>query len=248
MNRTSSLALGNELLERLPADVCARLRHDLQEVELPVGKVLYESYARQHSMFFPRSGIVSLLFVLQNGDTSEIAMVGREGVVGMSLIVDSQSTPSRAVVQVAGEALMLPGEAVEREFGRNGRFHFAVLRYGQALLAQMAQTGVCNRHHTVERQLCRWLLMSLDRLGPVDLKMTQEQIAHLLGVRRGGITEAAKKLQTDGVIDYSRGTIRVITATNCSPEPASATAWSAASTSDCWAAARRFRTRPNAGP
>jgi CRP-like cAMP-binding protein len=148
--------------------------------------------------------------MLENGDTSEIAMVGSEGIIGVALLVDSQSTPSRAVVQVAGDALVLSSDAVEREFMRNGAFQFAILRYSQALLAQMAQAAVCNRHHTVERQLCRWLLMSLDRTGPVDLKMTQEQISNLLGVRREGVTEAAKKLQGDGMIDYSRGTIRVL--------------------------------------
>jgi CRP-like cAMP-binding protein len=210
MTKTSPPALGNGLLAGLPADVCARLRKDLQPVELPVGKVLFEAYVKQHTMYFPRSGLVSLLFVLENGHTSEVAMVGSEGVVGMSLLVDSQSTPTRAVVQVAGDALALNADAVEREFGRNGKFQYTVLRYGQALLAQMAQTSVCNRHHTVDRQLCRWLLMSRDRVGPGELKLTQEQIANLLGVRREGVTESAKRLQSDGVIDYSRGTIRIL--------------------------------------
>ena len=209
MNGTTPPGLGNGLLDCLPADARARLRDDLQPADLPVGKVLFESYVKQHTMYFPRGGIVSLLFVLENGDTSEVAMVGREGAVGMSLLVDSQSTPSRAVVQVAGDALTLTAEAVEREFTRNGRFQFVLLRYAQALLAQMAQSAVCNRHHTVDRQLCRWLLMSRDRIGAGDLKMTHEQIAALLGVRREGVTEAAKRLQVDGVISYSRGTIRV---------------------------------------
>lgn len=212
MNKTSPLALGNGLLASLPADVCARLRKDLQPVELPVGKVLFEAYVKQHTMYFPRSGIVSMLFVLENGRTNEVAMVGNKGAIGMSLLVDSQSTPTRAVVQVAGEALALGADAVDQEFSRNGRFQYMLLRYGQALLAQMAQASVCNRHHTIDRQLCRWLLMSRDRVGSGEIKMTHEQISSLLGVRREGVTESAKRLQSDGVIDYSRGTIRILDA------------------------------------
>jgi CRP-like cAMP-binding protein len=199
----------NGMLAHLPADVCARLQPLLQLVELPVGKVVYESHTPQNAMYFPRSGLVSLLYVLENGDTTEIAMVGREGIIGVALLVDGQSTPTRAVVQVAGEALMLKTEDVEREFRRGGEFQFALLRYTQALLTQMAQTAVCNRHHTVEKQLCRWLLLGSDRIGDDTIKMTQEQIASLLGVRREGVTEAAGKLQAAEVIAYSRGSIRI---------------------------------------
>ena len=179
-------------------------------MELPAGKVLFEANAHQHSMYFLRSGLVSLLYVVENGDTSEIAMVGREGVVGMAILVDSHSTPTRAVTQIAGEALLLPGEAVNQEFSRGGEFQFVLLRYTQALLAQMSQSSVCNRHHTVEKQLSRWLLSCQDRIGPMELKMTQEQIANLLGVRREGVTEAARKLHDAEVIDYSRGTIHIL--------------------------------------
>lgn len=199
----------NGLLARLPEQVCQRLEEDLQTIDLAVGKVLYEANAQQHTMLFPRSGMVSLQYMLENGQTSEIAMVGREGVVGVALLVDSHSTPTRAVVQVAGEALALRSEAVDREFKRGGEFQYAILRYTQALLTQMAQAAVCNRHHTVEKQLCRWLLQLDDRILGGALHMTQEQIARVLGVRREGITEAAKRLQDAGVLEYSRGTIRI---------------------------------------
>ncbi len=209
MRDPASSMAHNGLLARLPEHVCQRLEEDLQTIDLAVGKVLYESNAQQHAMLFPRSGMVSLQYMLENGQTSEIAMVGREGVVGVALLVDSHSTPTRAVVQVAGEALALKSEAVDREFKRGGEFQYAVLRYTQALLTQMAQAAVCNRHHTVEKQLCRWLLQLDDRILGGALHMTQEQIARLLGVRREGITEAAKRLQDAGVLEYSRGTIRI---------------------------------------
>ena len=179
-------------------------------VDLPVGKVLYEAQANQHFMYFPRSGIVSLLHVMANGDTTEIAMVGHEGAVGMAVLVDSQSTPSSAVVEVAGEALVLHADVVEREFKRGGEFQFQLLRYMQVLLAQMAQTAVCNRHHSVEKQLCRWLLLCLERIESDELQVTQELIATKLGVRREGVTEAAGRLQEAGLIKYSRGKIRVV--------------------------------------
>jgi CRP-like cAMP-binding protein len=200
----------NGLLAKLPAAVCARLTSDLRLVQLPVGKVLYESGAQQEHIYFPRSGIVSLLYVLENGDAGEIAMVGNEGLVGTAVLVDSQSTPSRAVVQIAGEALALGADAVDREFKLGGEFQFVLLRYTQALIAQMAQTAICNRHHPIEKQLCRWLLLCLDRLEADELNLTQEAIANLLGVRREGITEAAGRLQEAGLIRYSRGNIRVL--------------------------------------
>ena len=161
-------------------------------------------------MYFPRSGIVSLLHVMASGDTTEIAMVGHEGAVGMAVLVDAQSTPSSAVVEVAGEALVLQADMVEREFMRGGEFQFQLLRYMQVLLAQMAQTAVCNRHHSVEKQLCRWLLLCLRRIESDELQVTQELIATKLGVRREGVTEAAGRLQEAGLIKYSRGRIRVL--------------------------------------
>jgi CRP-like cAMP-binding protein len=200
----------NGLLAKLPAAVCARLTPDLRPVILPIGKVIYEAKAQQDQIYFLRSGIVSLLNVLENGDAAEIAMVGNEGIVGTAVLVDSQSTPSRAVVQVAGEALVLGAEAVDREFKRGGEFQFVLLRYTQALIAQMAQTAICNRHHPIEKQLCRWLLLCLDRLQAEEVNLTQEAIANLLGVRREGVTEAAGRLQEAGLIRYSRGNIRVV--------------------------------------
>lgn len=197
----------NGLLDDLPPDVCGRLSPDLHLVELPVGKMLYESHAQQHLMYFPRSGIVSLLHVTKGGESAEIAMVGNEGMIGTALLVDSRSTPSTAVVQAAGEALALKADAVGREFKRNGAFQFAVLRYTQAVIAQMAQMAICNRHHTVEQQLSRRLLLCVDRLGSDELRMTQEAIASMLGVRREGVTEAAGRLQEAGLIRYSRGRI-----------------------------------------
>lgn len=210
MTKIEKLHPVNGLLATLPADVCERLRPDLQVVELTAGKVLFESKAKQHAMYFFRSGLVSLVYAVESGDTNEIAMVGREGMVGVALLVDGGSTPTQAVVQIAGEALMLKAEAVTAEFSRGTEFQFVLLRYTQALLAQMAQMSVCNRHHTVEKQLARWLLSCADRIGPIELRMTQGHIADLLGVRREGVTEAARKLQEAGAIDYSRGVIRIV--------------------------------------
>jgi CRP-like cAMP-binding protein len=200
----------NRLLEDLSADACRHLRDELHLIDLIPGKVVYEAGAAQNTMYFPRTGIISLLYVLENGSTSEIAMVGNEGMVGVALLVDSHSTPTRAVVQAAGTAYALRAEIVNREFKRGAEFQFIVLRYTQALLTQMAQTAVCNRHHTVDRQLSRWLLQADDRVSAGEIRMTQEQIAHLLGVRREGITEAARRLQDDGCIRYSRGVIQVL--------------------------------------
>lgn len=203
-------APNNGLLQDLPEDSCARLGDELQLVELPAGKVLHEAGAPQQTLYFPREGIVSLMYALENGDTSEIAMVGNEGVVGIGLVAGARSVPLRAVVQVGGEALALRSEVAIREFQRGGAFQHILLRYMQALLTQTAMTGVCNRHHTVDRQLSRWLLLVNDRIGSTEIKMTQEQIARLLGVRREGITEAARRLQEEGCIRYSRGLIQVV--------------------------------------
>ncbi|NYZ63301.1 Crp/Fnr family transcriptional regulator [Luteimonas deserti] len=210
MKKKAPWAPNNGLLQDLPEEICDRLGGELQLVELPAGKVLHESGAPQSQMFFPREGIVSLMYALESGDTSEIAMVGNEGVVGIGLIAGARSVPVRAVVQVGGEALALRAESAVREFQRGGAFQAILLRYMQALFMQTAMTGVCNRHHTVDRQLSRWLLLVNDRIGSAEIKMTQEQIAHLLGVRREGITEAARRLQDDGCIRYSRGLIQVL--------------------------------------
>lgn len=210
MNRSTPWTPSNGLLDKLSAEACARLRPHLQLVDVPAGKVLFEANVQQHHMYFPRSGIVSLMYAMDNGDSSEIAMVGHEGMVGTALLVDAQTMPARAVVQVAGEAYCLKAELVEREFRRGGEFQFVLLRYMQVLLAQIAQIVVCNRHHAMEKQLCRWLLLCLDRVATNELNMTQELIASRLGVRREGITEAAGRLQDAGLIKYSRGKIRVL--------------------------------------
>lgn len=210
MKKKAPWAPHNGLLQDLPEDICDRLGHELQLVDMPAGRVLHEAGAVQSTLFFPREGIVSLTYALENGDTSEIAMVGNEGVVGSGLMSGARTVPLRAVVQVGGEALALRAETANREFQRGGAFQEILLRFMQALLTQTAITGVCNRHHTVDRQLSRWLLLVNDRIGSTEIKMTQEQIAHLLGVRREGITEAARRLQDDGCIRYSRGLIQVV--------------------------------------
>ncbi|BCT93591.1 Crp/Fnr family transcriptional regulator [Lysobacter helvus] len=200
----------NGLLDKLPAGVCARLAPHLQLQELPVGKVLYEAGAAQNHMYFPRTGVISLLYSLESGDTTEVGMVGNEGVVGAALVVDSHSTPAHAVVQMGGQALCLKADVVIREFNRGEEFQILILRYTQVLLAQMAQNAVCNRYHNVEKQLCRWLLLYMDRMQSDHLAVTQETIAARLGVRREGVTEAAGRLQQAGVIQYARGRIRIL--------------------------------------
>jgi CRP-like cAMP-binding protein len=196
---------GNRLLAGLAPEIRARLKEEFVTVEMPVGKLLFEPDSVQAYVYFPLSGLVSLLAVLENGDTGEVAMVGKEGLVGVSLLVDSQSTPTRAVVQVAGEALALRAETMSHEFRLAGGFQMAMLRYTQALIAQITQVSMCTRRHTVERQLCRWLLLAFDRVEDGELTITHEAIAHLIGVRREGVTEAAGRLQSAGLIRYSRG-------------------------------------------
>ncbi len=200
----------NRLLDDLPDDVCERLTSELRLVDLPTGKVLYESHAHQSHMYFPRTCLVTLLYDTEDGASGAIALVGNEGLVGTALLVDGHRTPTRAVVQVGGKALTLTSEAVQREFSRGNAFQVAVLRYIQALIAHMAQTAICNRHHPVEKQLCRWLLACADRLGADELLLTQETLASMLGVRREGITEAAGRLQEASLIQYSRGRIQII--------------------------------------
>ena len=199
----------NELLAALaPAD-WARWLPQLEAVKLPLGDVLYESGATLSHVYFPTTAIVSLLYVMENGASAEIAVVGNEGLVGISLFMGGESTPSRAVVQSAGDGFRMPAQDIKKEFKRAAVLHL-LLRYTQALITQMSQTAVCNRHHSLDQQLCRWLLLSLDRLQGNELVMTQELIANMLGVRREGVTEGALKLQAAGFIKYSRGRITVL--------------------------------------
>ena len=183
---------------------------DIEAVDLPLGKVLYEPGATLSHVYFPTTAIVSLLHVLENGASAEIAVVGNEGLVGISLFMGGESTPSRAVVQSAGKGFRLPAQAMKDEFNRGGAVLHLLLRYTQALITQMSQTAVCNRHHSLDQQLCRWLLLSLDRLEGSELVMTQELISNMLGVRREGVTEAALLLQAARLIKYSRGRISVL--------------------------------------
>jgi len=177
---------------------------------MPLGHVLYESGSKMPYVYFPTTSIISLLYVMQDGASAEIAIVGKEGIVGISLLMGGETTPSRGIVQSAGSAYRVEAGFLNEEFLRAGSLHSLLLRYTQALITQMSQTAVCNRYHSVEQQLCRWLLMSLDRLPSNELTMTQELIANMLGVRRGGVTESAGKLQTLGLINYNRGHIRVL--------------------------------------
>lgn len=200
----------NHLLAALPADVQGRLFPHLELVPMPLGKVLYESGDSLRSVYFPTDSIISLFYVMENGSSAEIAGVGNEGMLGISLFMGGESTPNRAMVQCAGHAYRLLGQRLKDEFGRHGEMLVLMLRYTQSLITQMSQTAVCNRHHSVDQQLCRWLLLTLDRLPGNRLTMTQELIANILGVRREGITDAAGKLQRLGVIEYSRGQITVL--------------------------------------
>jgi len=200
----------NHLLAALPADECARLLPNLEWVALPLGESLSEPGEQMRHVYFPTTAIVSLLYVMEDGASAEIAVVGNEGVVGVSLFMGGETTTSRAVVQSAGHGYRLNGQLLKDAFFRAGPMQRLLLRYTQALLTQMAQTAVCNRHHSVDQQLCRWLLLSLDRLSSNELVMTQELIANMLGVRREGVTEAAGKLQQAGLIEYQRGHITVL--------------------------------------
>jgi len=210
MDRPSCGPLANHLLAALPAPEWERIGPLLEPVELPLGKVLYESGGKMGHVYFPIDAIVSLLYVMEDGASAEIAVVGKEGLVGIALFMGGETTPSRAVVQSAGRGYRLRAADIKAEFNRSGPVLHLLLRYTQALITQMAQTAVCNRHHTLDQQLCRWLLLSLDRLNGDELVMTQELIANMLGVRREGVTEAALKLQKLGIIRYARGHITVI--------------------------------------
>ena len=200
----------NHLLNALPASEYDRVATHLESIPMPLGQVLYEPGIRMRYVYFPTTSIVSLLYVLEDGAAAEIAIVGNDGILGISLFMGGGTTPSRAVVQSAGHGFRLKAQFLKDEFGRFGPFMQLLLRYTQALITQMAQTAVCNRHHSVDQQLCRWLLLSLDRLSSNELSMTQELIANMLGVRREGVTEAAGKLQDAGLIRYRRGRISVL--------------------------------------
>jgi CRP-like cAMP-binding protein len=200
----------NRLLAALPEASYEALLPSLEGVSLPLGMVVYESGGTQSYVYFPTSSIVSLLYVLEDGSSAEIAVTGCEGLVGISLFMGGETTPSRAVVQSAGHGYRLRANVLRKEFESGGALQHLLLRFTQALITQMTQTAVCNRHHAVDQQLCRWLLLSLDRLPGNELVMTQELIANMLGVRREGVTEAAGKLQAEGLIRYSRGRITVL--------------------------------------
>jgi len=200
----------NHLLAALSPEERERIFPHLRLVSMPLGKVLYESGDALEYVYFPTDSIVSLLYVLESGASAEISVVGYEGLIGIALFMGGGTTPSRAIVQSAGHAYRLAGQRLKDEFHRNGGLQLLLLRYTQALITQMAQTAVCNRHHSVDQQLCRWLLLSLDRLKSTKLVMTQELIANMLGVRREGVTDAAGKLQKLGAISYSRGRITVL--------------------------------------
>ncbi len=200
----------NHLLANIPTAALERWRPQLERVDLRLGQVLYEPGDTLSHAYFPTTAIVSLLYVMQNGASAEISVVGCEGVVGISLFMGGESTPSRAVVQSAGEGYRLKAAAMKEEFAQGGPVMHLLLRYTQALITQMSQTAVCNRHHTVDQQLCRWLLLNLDRLQSNELVMTQELIANMLGVRREGVTETALKLQQANLIRYVRGRITVV--------------------------------------
>jgi CRP-like cAMP-binding protein len=199
----------NRLLAALPATEWARWLPNLEPIDMPLGFVLYESGVTLSHVYFPTTAIVSLLYVMENGDSAEIAVVGNEGLVGISLFMGGETTPSRAVVQSGGQGFRMKAQALKDEFTQAPALHL-LLRFTQALITQTAQTAVCNRHHSLDQQLCRWLLLSWDRLQGNELVMTQKLIANMLGVRREGVTEAALKLQQAGLIHYSRGHIRLL--------------------------------------
>lgn len=200
----------NYLFHSIPSDEWERIHPHLEEVEMPLGQVLYEPGTKMSHVYFPTTSIVSLLYALENGSSAEIAIVGNEGIVGISIFMGGESTSSRAVVQSAGKGYRLKSKIIFDEFNRSGPVMHLLLRYTQALITQMSQTAVCNRHHSLDQQFCRWLLLSLDRLSSNKLNMTQELIANMLGVRREGVTEAALKVQKAGLIEYARGKITIL--------------------------------------
>jgi CRP-like cAMP-binding protein len=202
--------LGNRLLSRLPEEEYERLLPHLEHVFLTLGEVIYESGGQQNFIYFPTTAIISLLYMMQNGSSAEMGVAGNEGLVGIALFMGGDTVPNRAVVQSAGDAFRMTTKVLQEEFAQSGMFQRLLLRYTQALMTQMSQTAVCNRLHSVEQQLCRWLLLSRDRLNTDELVMTQELIANMLGVRREGVTIAAQRLQETGMISYVRGHIRIL--------------------------------------
>jgi CRP-like cAMP-binding protein len=210
VNNPPSSPVQNHLLAQLPAAERQRWWPQLEYFDMPLGQVMYEAGGTLTHVYFPTTAIVSLLYVMENGSSAEIAVVGNEGIVGISLFMGGDSTPSRAVVQSAGSGFRLKAQVMKDEFNKAGPVLHLLLRYTQALITQMAQTAVCNRHHSLDQQLCRWLLLSMDRLQGNELVMTQELIANMLGVRREGVTEGALKLQKAGLIRYARGHITVL--------------------------------------
>jgi CRP-like cAMP-binding protein len=207
---TAQEPVHNHLLAALPQDARERIFPLLKRVELPLGTVVYEAGQEVEHVYFPTDSIVSLLSVMLDGASAEISVIGRDGIVGIAVFMGGDSTPSRALVQSAGTAFLLPASELKKEFHNHAEMRVLMLRYTQALITQMAQTAVCNRHHSIDQQLCRWLLLSLDRLPTAELIMTQDLIANMLGVRREGVTEAAGKLQKLGAIEYQRGRITVL--------------------------------------
>src|SRR5215207_1118218 len=207
---STSEAAGNRLLARLPPEEMARILPHLRRVPFKLGEVIYESGGRQSYIYFPTTVIISLLYLMENGSSAEMGVAGNEGLVGIALFMGGETVPNRAVVQSAGDAFRMTTGVLQDEFARGGAFQRLLLRYTQALMTQMSQTAVCNRLHTVEQQLCRWLLLSRDRLNTDELVMTQELIANMLGVRREGVTHAAGRLQESGLISYVRGRITVL--------------------------------------
>jgi CRP-like cAMP-binding protein len=201
---------GNRLLARLPQEELARLLPHFKPISLTLGEVIYESGGRQSYIYFPTTAIISLLYMMENGSSAEMGVAGNDGLVGIALFMGGDTAPNRAVVQSAGDALRMRTKVLQEEFSQGGMFQRLLLRYTQALMTQMSQTAVCNRLHTVEQQLCRWLLLSRDRLDTDELVMTQELIANMLGVRREGVTHAAGRLQESGLISYVRGRIMIL--------------------------------------
>jgi CRP-like cAMP-binding protein len=208
--RESYGLIGNHLLVSLPGEEYERILHHLERVTIPLGKTLHEPGKRLKHLYFPTTCIVSLLYTMENGVSAEIGVVGNEGVVGIALFMGVNTTPYPAVVQSAGEAFRMRAQALQDEFTRGGQFQLSLLRYTQAFITQISQTAVCYRLHTIEQQLCRWLLLCHDRLRSDELRMTQELISNMLGVRREGVTYAAGRLQSEGFIKYARGRIRIL--------------------------------------
>jgi CRP-like cAMP-binding protein len=210
MSQITHEPLENRLLAMLPKEEMEHLLPHLENVSLALGEVIYESGGQQSHIYFPTTAIISLLYMMENGSSAEMGVAGNEGLVGVALFMGGDSVPNRAVVQSAGEAFRMKTKVLQAEFARSGTFQRLLLRYTQALMTQMSQTAVCNRLHTVEQQLCRWLLLSRDRLNTDELVMTQELIANMLGVRREGVTHAAQRLQATGLVSYVRGRITIL--------------------------------------